>query len=75
MGSCELIVKRETSLVEKFECDAEKTAHKKYPYHGCTSNTTISGNFMLFLLNVVKKCFVEETLKKSFALEIVTLRL
>ena len=73
--SCELIVKRETSLVEKFECDAEKTTHMKYPYHGCTSNTTISVNFMLFLLNVVKKCFVEETLKKSFALEIVTLRL
>ena len=36
--SCELIVKRETSLVEKFECDAEKTTHMKYPYHGCTSN-------------------------------------
>ena len=45
--SCELIVKRETSLVEKFECDAEKTAHMKYPYHGCTSNTTISVNFVV----------------------------
>ena len=53
---------------EKFECDAEKTAHMKYPYHGCTSNTTISVNFMLFLLNVVKKCFVEETLKKLFCI-------
>ena len=41
----------------KFECDAEKTTHMKYPYHGCTSNTTISVNFMLFLWNVVKKVF------------------
>ena len=52
----------------KFECDAEKTTHMKYPYHGCTSNTTISVNFMLFLWNVVKKCFVEETLKKLFCI-------